>query len=252
MTEKFNPESGMRCAEFDARLSEALDGLLPEPQVAAFRSHAASCAECGPLYALASQGMAWLHALPEIEPPRTLVHNILAKTSGAVEAPQARPHSGKDWLSRLRELAGLPAGMLKPQFAMTFAMAFFSLSLMLTALGVRFDDVRMSDLKPASIANTLARQYHMTSAKAVKYYRNLRLVYELETMVRNVRPSEGEQQGSDEPAQEDKKDENNNNKQPEQTPRRDREQNYTRESGTVHLATARPAQMAASLLRSEA
>ena len=43
-------KNGMQCAEFDALLSEALDGTLAGPKLESFQAHARVCAVCGPLF----------------------------------------------------------------------------------------------------------------------------------------------------------------------------------------------------------
>ena len=76
-----NTQPGMPCSEFDALLMEAVEGKLNPEQTERFRSHADSCGVCGPLFADAKSGFAWLQSLAEVEPPANLVHNILAATS---------------------------------------------------------------------------------------------------------------------------------------------------------------------------
>ena len=76
-----NTQSGMPCSEFDALLMEAVEGKLTAAQSERFRSHADSCGVCGPLFADAKSGFAWLQSLEEVEPPANLLHNILAATS---------------------------------------------------------------------------------------------------------------------------------------------------------------------------
>ena len=82
---------GMECAEFEALVSDALDGDLKDKdgrlsaaRRESFEAHRRACAVCGPLFADAQAGRQWLRALDEVEPPAHLVHNILAATSGAV------------------------------------------------------------------------------------------------------------------------------------------------------------------------
>ncbi len=75
--------------------------------------------------------------------------------------------------------------LLQPRLAMTAAMAFFSIALTLNLTGVRLSDLRASDLKPASIKRSL----YTANAHVVRYYTNLRVVYELESRVRELQRS---------------------------------------------------------------
>jgi hypothetical protein len=75
--------------------------------------------------------------------------------------------------------------MLQPRLAMTAAMAFFSIALTLNLTGVRLSGLRASDLKPSSIL----RSCYEAKAKVVRYSDNLRVVYELESRVRDLQRS---------------------------------------------------------------
>jgi hypothetical protein len=71
----------------------------------------------------------------------------------------------------------------QPRFAMSFGMAFFSLSISLSLAGVKVSDVRHVDLRPSAIKRT----YYETAGRAVKYYENIRFVYEIESRVREFK-----------------------------------------------------------------
>lgn len=181
----------MQCSEFDALLSEALDQILSGPKFEAFQAHAKSCAVCGPLLAEAEIGKRWLEQLVEVEPPQHLMHNILAATSGI---DTARLHAAAPatahitWYDRIAEWANAAfrplVGVVKqPRFAMSFGMAFFSLSISLSLAGVKLSDVRHADLRPTAIK----RNYYETKGRVVKYYENIRVVYEMESRLREFK-----------------------------------------------------------------
>ena len=77
---------GIECSQFEALLSEAIDGQLSGARKQIFEAHARVCAVCGPLIADALAGQKWLSSLDEVEPPAHLLHNILASTSGISSA----------------------------------------------------------------------------------------------------------------------------------------------------------------------
>ena len=62
-------------------------------------------------------------------------------------------------------------------------MAFFSLSVALSVAGVKPSDLKQADLSRSG----LRRTYYTTSARVVKYYENIRLVYEIESRVREFK-----------------------------------------------------------------
>jgi len=73
------------CDLIEARLSDYLEGLLQEPERAAFEAHANSCADCAPLVASVRGLVGEMHAMEELETPPRLVYSILDKTLGPRE-----------------------------------------------------------------------------------------------------------------------------------------------------------------------
>src|SRR5450759_2064811 len=71
---------GIECTEFEALLSDALDGdgRLSPARKESFEAHRRVCGVCGPLLADVQAGQQWLRALAlePVEPPVNLVHNI--------------------------------------------------------------------------------------------------------------------------------------------------------------------------------
>jgi hypothetical protein len=70
---------------------------------------------------------------------------------------------------------------------MTAAMAFFSIALTLNLTGVRLTRIRLSDLKPTSVRMYMERQFTTASTPIIRYYDHLRLVYEVQSRVRELR-----------------------------------------------------------------
>ncbi len=246
-TKNDQTHNGMPCHEFDTLLTDALDGLLTGVQLDRFQAHARTCSACGPLFAEVEAGRNWLKDLTEVEPPAGLVNNILASTTG-VDSQRLRVNVSAQprvsWLERAQ--AWISAGMQpiwgtvrQPRFAMSFGMAFFSLSVALSVIGVKPADLRQVSLRPAAIRHT----YYNTQARVVRYYENIRFVYEVESRVRelkrNVAPAEPAPRngGSNEAAPDnDKKDhKDDTTQQPEQK----QERNYSRIEDHLILASAR-------------
>jgi len=232
----------MQCGEFDLLLSDALDGVLTGLQLDRFQAHARVCSACGPLLAEVEAGRHWLKELTEVEPPASLVTNILASTTGVdsqrlrvhVTTPQPRALGG--WWERAQAWASegmqpIWGTVRQPRFAMSFGMAFFALSVALSVLGVKPSDLRSVSLKPSAIRHT----YYNTQARVVRYYENIRFVYEVESRVRElkrtVEPAEPRPEAA--PAkQKDHKDDTT--EQPEQK----QERNYSQTDSRIILASA--------------
>ena len=180
-------KSGVQCVEFEALLAEALDATLHGATLAAFEAHQKSCPVCAAMYHEAASGMHWLKGLEDIEPPQNLVHNILAHTIGTVAEANIKPAPvGESWLDRLKsKISPVFAPVVTPRFAMSFGMAFFSITMLANIAGLHMSDLKHVDLSAKGIQKT----YYSTQARAVRYYENIRLVYEIESRVRDLRRS---------------------------------------------------------------
>ena len=224
-------QSGMQCAEHEALLADAIDGALHGSTLAAFEAHQQSCPACRTKVEEATAGMHWLKGLDEVEPPRNLVHNILAQTIGALPAETkvvVPPAEG--WLGRLKQrLAPVFSPVATPRFAMSFGMAFFSITMLLSIAGFHVSDLRRLDLSSKGIT----KAYYSTEARAIRYYENIRLVYEIESRVRDLRrvatPPVKQEETTPQPKNEPKSD------YPQDKDRRN--QNYNRDGSQPVLAS---------------
>ena len=188
-------QPGMQCVEVEALLAEALDGTLQGQQLAGFEAHQQSCAACQGLLEEARAGMHWLKGLDEAEPPRHLVHNILAQTIGALPSEHVLPApSSEGWFGKLKaRLAPVFAPVATPRFAMSFGMAFFSITMLLGIAGFHMRDLRNLDLSSKGIMKT----YYDTQARIARYYENMRLVYQIESRVRDLKRAATPETNSD-------------------------------------------------------
>ena len=234
-------DNRVHCAEFDALFSQAIDGILAGERLATFEAHGRDCKRCGPLLLEADAGRTWLKSTVEVEPPEDLVTNILLRTSGVLTRQRAGQRVTTSWTDRVGELASaifspVVAVARQPRFAMSFGMAFFTLSVTLSLAGVKLSDLRHLDLRPSAVR----RNYYETQGRVVKYYENIRFVYEIESRVRQFKqaatPAEQprEQPQNDNNDRKDKeKDKNNTSGQPEQK----QERNYSQEGNQPVFAS---------------
>jgi hypothetical protein len=244
-------DNRMSCSEFDALLSQAIDGTLAGDRLSAFEAHGRVCQLCGPLLHEAEAGRSWLKSLADVAPPDELVTNILLRTSGVASthrhvAGRAEPTS---WVARIRDWAAVITSPVvamarQPRFAMSFGMAFFTLSVTLSLAGVKLSDLRHMDLRPSAIR----RSYYETSGRVVKYYENIRFVYEIESRVRQFKEAAA-------PAEQPSEQQNNNdrkNKTKNDTsgqPEQKQERNYSREGNQPVFAASLPANTGPELAR---
>jgi hypothetical protein len=230
-------QHGLECSEFEALLAEALDDVNANTLTAEtrqrFEAHGRSCQVCGPLWQEAREGMALVRGLVEVEPPKNLVHNILAATSmkQAGALPVAQPTKAS-WLDRLRlGLRPSLAGLMHSRFAMSFAMAFFSLSLTLSLAGVKVSEVTNLVAHPSQLRKSVVLGFTQVEAKVTSYYENLRLVYEVQARVREMKKNT-----SPAPAGNDNKQQNRKSA-PDDSGRPQQKENYSRELDGRMIAT---------------
>jgi hypothetical protein len=177
----------MACSQFEALLSEALDGTLDAATRERVDAHRGACAGCRQLFTEMQTAMNWLEAMPEAEPPARLLHSILAETTGKPEA-LAPVAGGPGWWQRLREWARpMIAPAMQPRLAMSAATAFFSVTLVLNVAGFRIGNLKGSDLRPSTVIAGVWQFAGETQGRLVKYYENLRFVYEIESRVRQLK-----------------------------------------------------------------
>src|ERR1700722_10696578 len=199
-----DPGRVLRCDEWENLLADAVDGTLSAPDAAAFPRHHLECAPCAQMLKETEQGKSWMKYLAvEPEVPADLLGKILARTSGGpqtgVAAPALslppRPAWHRVMLPAVRQV-------LEPRLMMTAAMAFFSIALTLNLTGIKVTELRAADFQPSRMRANLTRQFYSTNEQVTKYYKNLRLVYEMESRVRELRrTTEAEPSPSSSPQQ---------------------------------------------------
>ena len=206
MADRIHIPSSPACGQWETLLADALDGLLRAEDEATFSSHMAGCSSCAALFEEARRGQEWLEFLSaEPEVPGGLLDRILAQTGpgqtagfGLVNEDDLLPATpGGIPLSKGRPLAvpawqrpgfmGLVRRFAEPRLMMTAAMAFFSIALTLNLTGVKLSSIKLSDLKPSALRSLVQRRLTMASTPIIRYYDNLRLVYEVQSRVRELR-----------------------------------------------------------------
>ena len=151
----------------------------------------------------ARRGREWLEfSRPEPEVPEGLLDKILAQrvpgqvagyglvTGGGNVVPMPPAWQRPGFMGRVRRFA-------EPRLLMTAAMAFFSIALTLNLTGVRLNDLRLSNLRPSAVRSFMERRLTMASTPIIRYYDHLRLVYEVESRMRELRrTTQGESTGN--------------------------------------------------------
>ncbi len=194
----FSQSSNLSCEACETMCLDAVDGTLTAAEQIVFDRHVAGCVNCAQQMTEAQRGAAWLEMLKghRPEPPAGMMQRILAQTSeaemsrvfprhGVVPTPEFRnvvPARGlrEALWEKIESTFTFDGGTahFQPRMAMTAAMAFFSLALTLNLGGVR-----ITDLRPGSIQRSFAD----AKASAARTIQNMRVVYQVESRVNDLR-----------------------------------------------------------------
>lgn len=162
----------MNCADFEVRLADYLDETLGTTDMRLIEDHAAVCLGCGELLADAGSALKVLRETEEIAPPPDLLTRI------SYQAPAGRfryPLERQGFFSRLFQ------PLLQPRLAMGMAMTILSFAMLERCTGIHVQHIQAADLNPLRIWGGLEDKTLRLKDRAVKYYENLRWVYEIET-----------------------------------------------------------------------
>ena len=161
------------CDQIEARLSDYLEGLLTAPEASEFESHVKGCAECAPLVAGVKSLVVEMHSMEQVEAPPRLVYSILDHTLG----PRER-------VTGWQAVRNFVRGLATPKFAYGAASVVATCFIVLTASGISWRKPKLADLHPATLYRTVDRQAHLTYARSIKYVSDLRVVYEIQSRLR--------------------------------------------------------------------
>ena len=174
----------LECNEFEVLLCDYVDNTLNAEGRARVDAHAASCASCAALKADVTGVMDFVDRVPGVEVPKPLVTKIL------FERPALEKQAGV-----LGWLRGLFAPILQPKFAMGMAMTVLSFSMLSRITGISFQ-LKPADLEPMNIYHALDDNLYRGWERAVKYYENLRVVYEIQTRLHEWNEQDEEERRS--------------------------------------------------------
>ena len=202
MADRAHIPSSPACGQWETLLAEALDGLLRPEDEATFTAHMAVCPHCTAMFEESRRGREWLEYLSaEPEVPEGLLDKILAATGpgqvagyGLVTGGGTVAQMPPAW--QRPGLAGMIRRFAEPRLLMTAATAFFSIALTLNLTGVRLADVRISNLRPSVLRSLMERRLTVASTPIIRYYDHLRLVYEVESRMRELR-QDSQSEGQD-------------------------------------------------------
>lgn len=171
----------MNCTEFEILASDYVDGMLPGAELEAFEAHRASCAHCQEFLRDVTEAVTFLERVDQIEVPQELVTRIVyhapaGKFRDSRETPGFLNKIYSTWLQPV----------LQPKLAMGMAMTILSFAMLSRCTGIQVQQLKPSDLNPVKVWTNLEDRGQRMWDRTVKYYDNLKVVYEIRSQIHDL------------------------------------------------------------------
>jgi hypothetical protein len=161
--------------EVENLVSEYLEGQLDAVRRAGVELHLGGCAPCRELVADVRHAFELSRAAEPVEPAPWLVPKILRATLG-----ERKP-------GLMERVTAWFRPRVQVRTVYTAAMTVFSLSVIANACGINLRHLKLEDLNPRTWAYQADRNGHLLLGRAEKYYYDLKVVYEIESRLRQLR-----------------------------------------------------------------
>lgn len=174
----------MTCLELDPILCDYVDGTLQSEQRPEVELHLSLCAECAELARDSAALLEFLERVPAVEVPHSLVTRILQQTP--LQPVVTMPARGifhrliGRWLEPV----------MQPRMVMGMAMTILSFAMLGRFAGIEARQLRPADLDPVKVWESAEDRVHRSWNQAVKYYESLRIVFEVQSRLRELTDSE--------------------------------------------------------------
>jgi anti-sigma factor RsiW len=166
----------VNCADVEVLLADYVDGTLPSEQNSALEVHLSECMACAELARDSAAAVAFMERAAVVQAPPELVTRILFELTSGSSRSVIRPSLVRRLFGRWLE------PVLQPRFAMGMAMTVLSFAM----IG-RFTHVRQltpADLDPVKVWTSAEDRVVRWYNRGVKYYESLRVVYEIQTRLK--------------------------------------------------------------------
>jgi anti-sigma factor RsiW len=166
----------VNCADVEILLADYVDGTLRPEEKSALEAHLSGCAACAELARDSAAAVAFMERAAVAEAPPELVTRILfeitAGPSRAVVKPSLVRRMFGRWLEQI----------LQPRFAMGMALTVLSFAIIGRSTHVR--QLTPADLDPVKVWTAAEDRVVRWYSRGVKYYESLRVVYEIQTRLK--------------------------------------------------------------------
>jgi hypothetical protein len=182
--------------ELENLVSEYLEGQLDVRRRLEFEAHLGTCLGCRELVADVRQAMEYCRSAEDPDPAPWLIPKILLATIG-----ERQP-------TLFERLTAFLRPGLQTRVVYGVAMTVFSASIIINAAGINLRQFTLADLNPHTWVHRADRTGHLLYARAEKFYYDLRVVYEIESRLRQLhqQSDQGNKGSSDQPGPQSKPD----------------------------------------------
>jgi hypothetical protein len=175
----------MNCAEAEILICDY--ATLSSAERFELERHLGECPACAELARDSAAALRFIESAAEVEVPPDLITRIL------FDAPWVKNKSRKSGARRW--LAAIFSPVLQPRFAMSMAMTILSLA-MLAQFVAPLRRLQPSDLEPARVWAEFQSKTGRVWTRTVKFYDNLKFVYQIQTTLREWQQQNTEQQSA--------------------------------------------------------
>jgi anti-sigma factor RsiW len=170
----------MTCAQFEIALCDSLDGTLSAAAQAEFEQHLAGCAACAEMARDARAALGFIERVADVEPPPELLTKLFA----IAQLPEAKNRVAggiRGWFQRLFQ------PLLQPRMVMGLSLTILFFGMMARCAGIPGRRLSPADLDPAHVWAGLEDKVQRGWERSVKFYENLRFVYQIQSRLREWR-----------------------------------------------------------------
>ncbi len=185
----------MNCADAEILICDYVDGTLPADRKAELERHLGECPVCAALARDSAAAVAFMDRAADVEPPPELITRIL------FDAPWSKGKSQ----SKLRVwTTAILSPILQPKYAMGLAMTILSIA-MLAQFVAPVRQPKLEDLRPSKVWSGIELKAVRAWERTVKFYDNLKFVYQIQTTLREWQQQDEEQRSPNSEKKDDRK-----------------------------------------------
>jgi hypothetical protein len=164
----------MNCADLEILICDYVDGTLATDRRAEVERHLAECPACAELARDSAAAVQFMDRAAAVEPPPELITRILFDAPWGKSKPKSK---ARVWTTAIL------SPFLQPKYAMGMAMTILSFG-MLARFVAPVRQPKMADLRPSQVWAGLEDRATRAWGRTVKFYDNLKFVYQIQTTLR--------------------------------------------------------------------